>query len=89
MGVLKPSNLETKIAVMSRDLYSHLEDRGWYTGFRKCGSLWVAKKKDRMYQYKKMVACAVQHGIDCKILNPDQVSFNMLAQSKEDAESSI
>ena len=73
MGILKPSKLETKIAVMSRDLYSALEDKGWYTGFRKCGSLWVAKKKDRMYQYKKMAASAVLHDIDCKILNPDQV----------------
>merc|ERR1719367_2359173 len=73
MGILKPSKLETKIAVMSRDLYSALEDKGWYTGFRKCGSLWVAKKKDRMYQYKEMVACAVQHGIECKMLTPDQV----------------
>jgi len=73
MGILKPSNLETKIAVMSRDLYGDLEKKGWYTGFRKCGSLWVAKKKDRMYQYKKMVASAVQHNIDCKILNPEQV----------------
>ena len=68
MGILKPSNLETKIAVMSRDLYTDLEEKGWYTGFRKCGSLWVAKKKDRMYQYKKMAACAVQHNIQCKIL---------------------
>ena len=73
MGILKPSNLETKIAVMSRDLYTEMEEKGWYTGFRKCGSLWVAKKKDRMYQYKKMAACAVQHNIECKILNPDQV----------------
>ena len=73
MGILKPSNLETKIAVMSRDLYTEMEEKGWYTGFRKCGSLWVAKKKDRMYQYKKMAACAVQHNLECKILNPDQV----------------
>ena len=35
---------------MVRDLYGDLESKGWYTGFRKCGSLWVAKKKDRMYQ---------------------------------------
>ena len=77
MGILKPSNLETKIAVMSRDLYVDLERKGWYTGFNKCGSLWVAKKKDRMYQYKKMVASAVQHNIDCKILNPDQVNNSL------------
>ena len=73
MGILKPSQLETRIAVMSRDLYCQLEERGWYTGFNKCGSLYVAKKKDRMYQYKKMVSCAVQHNLECKILDPDQV----------------
>ena len=74
MGILKPSSLETKIAVLSRDLYSTLEDKGWYTGFKKCGSLWVAKKPDRMYQYKQMVASAVQHDIKCKLLTPDMVS---------------
>jgi len=75
MGILKPSPLETRIAVMSRDLYLQLEERGWYTGFKQCGSLYVAKKKDRMYQYKKMLSCAVQHNIECKLLSPDQVGF--------------
>ena len=52
MGILKSSPLETKIACMSRDLYLKLEERGWYTGFKQCGSLYVASKKDRMYQYR-------------------------------------
>jgi len=73
MGILKPSPLETRIAVMSRDLYMQLEEKGWYTGFKQCGSLYVAKKKDRMYQYKKMLACAVQHNLECKLLSPAQV----------------
>ena len=73
MGILKPSQLETRIAVMSRDLYMQLEEKGWYTGFKQCGSLYVAKKKDRMYQYKKMLACAVQHDLECKLLDPAQV----------------
>ena len=55
MGILKSSPLETKIACMSRDLYLKLEERGWYTGFKQCGSLYVASKKDRMYQYRYAV----------------------------------
>jgi pyruvate dehydrogenase phosphatase regulatory subunit len=73
MGILKASTMETKIACMSRDLYMQLEERGWYTGFRQCGSFYVAKKKDRMYQYRKMEATAVQHNIECKVLSPAQV----------------
>lgn len=73
MGMLKPGALETKISCMSRDLYLQLEQRGWYTGFRQCGSLYVAKKKDRMYQYRRMMASAVKHDLDCKLISADQV----------------
>jgi len=73
MGVLKPGNIETSISCLSRDLYRQLEERGWYTGVRTCGSLYVAKKKDRMFQYRKMEASAVQHGLECRVLKPDQV----------------
>jgi len=73
MGILKSSPLETKIACMSRDLYLKLEERGWYTGFKQCGSLYVASKKDRMYQYRKMLAVGEQHGIEAKLLSPAEV----------------
>ena len=46
--------------------FRELEGKGWYTGFKNCGSLYVAKKKDRMYQYRRMKAASVQFGIDCK-----------------------
>ena len=46
--------------------FSDLESRGWYTGFRSCGSLYVAKKKDRMHQYRRLKAASVQFGIECK-----------------------
>jgi len=73
MGVLKTSPLETKIAKMSRDLYAKLEEKGWYTGFKKCGSLYVASKKDRMYQYEKMCAVGRQQGIEASVLSPREV----------------
>ena len=81
MGVLKPNNLETRMAVLSRDLYKVLEGEGngtmsgtrWFTGLNQCGSLWVAKKQDRMYQYKQMVANSVQHGITAKLLTPEMI----------------
>ena len=77
MGILKPSTLETRMAVLSRDLYSKLDSRGWYTGFREVGSLWVARTEDRMLQYRQMASSAVQHGIKCEVLEtPDQVSTN-------------
>ena len=40
------------LLILSRDLYSTLEDKGWYTGFKKCGSLWVAKKPDKYCKKK-------------------------------------
>ena len=47
-------------------LFRKLEDKGWYTGFKTCGSLYVAKKKDRMFQYKRMKAASVQFGLESK-----------------------
>ncbi|XP_023346835.1 pyruvate dehydrogenase phosphatase regulatory subunit, mitochondrial, partial [Eurytemora carolleeae] len=73
MGILKPSAIETRIAIISRDLYRKLEDKGWYTGFKTCGSLYVAKKKDRMFQYKRMKAASVQFGLESKILTQNEV----------------
>ena len=73
MGILKASSLETRIACMSRDLYRELEERGWYTGVRECGSLWVASKRDRLYQFQKMKAIGDQQGIEAKILTPKEV----------------
>jgi len=85
MGILKPNHLETKIATLSRDLYKKLEEKNWYTGFKQCGSLWVAKKQDRMYQYKRMMASAVQHNIECKLLQgPDEVSQYCGLVNKDD-----
>ena len=46
--------------------YRELEEKGWYTGRKSCGSLYVAKTKDRMLTYKRMKAASVQFGLDCR-----------------------
>jgi len=73
LGVLKLNLQETRIAMTSTNLYRQLEERGWYTGLKTCGSLYVASTKDRMLQYKRMQASSVQYGLECKLLSQHEV----------------
>jgi len=73
LSVLKSCAQETRIAITSQKLYRQLEEKGWYTGMKTCGSLYVAKRKDRMLLYKRMKAAGVQFGLECKILSPEEV----------------
>jgi len=73
MGMLKNSPIESRLALMSKALYKDLEDQGWYTGCKPVGSLYVAKKKDRMLAYRRLLAQSVAMGLKCKMVTPDEI----------------
>ncbi len=51
--LLKPSPVETKLSKVSKELYQELEEKGFYTGYREVGSLYVAQTIDRMTHYRR------------------------------------
>ena len=70
---LAHSAVETKLSALSRQLYLELEDKGYYTGWKQVGSLYVAKTKERLHYYKRLKSESVSHQIDCEIITPDRV----------------
>ncbi|CAH1780294.1 unnamed protein product [Owenia fusiformis] len=74
VGRLKSSSVETNIVKYSAALYKKLEDEGYPTGWKECGSLTVARTKDRMLSYRKAIAKAKVMDIEIHELSPNEVS---------------
>ena len=55
----KQTALETELAKESADLWSHLQSEGELTGWKQCGSLYVARTPDRMMQYRRSKSLSV------------------------------
>lgn len=56
VGVFKPSLSQVKLTQSSIDLYKELENKGLSTGWKQCGSLNLARTRDRMTVFRRMKA---------------------------------
>lgn len=54
--MFKPSLEQVKLTKSSVDLYKELETEGFSTGWKQCGSLNVARTRDRMTVFRRMKA---------------------------------
>ncbi|GLV45547.1 uncharacterized protein CBL_02567 [Carabus blaptoides fortunei] len=72
VGVFKPSLAQVKLAQSSIELYKELESQGYATGWKQCGSLNVARTRDRMTSFRRMKAQAITWKIDCDLVTPEQ-----------------
>ncbi|KAB0792639.1 hypothetical protein PPYR_14600 [Photinus pyralis] len=72
LGIFKPSYSQVKLSQTSKKLYQELEARGLSTGWKECGSLNLAKTKDRMIVFRRMIAQSVLWDIKCELLTPIQ-----------------
>ncbi|KAK2189458.1 hypothetical protein NP493_106g05056 [Ridgeia piscesae] len=70
---LRWSAVETALTMYSTELYQQLEDEGYHTGWKKCGSINVARTDDRLLAYKRALVNAKPLGIEGQILSPEQV----------------
>lgn len=56
VGAFKPSLTQVKLAQDSIALYKELEKKGLSTGWKQCGSLSLARTRDRMMSFRRMKA---------------------------------
>ncbi|XP_074097569.1 pyruvate dehydrogenase phosphatase regulatory subunit, mitochondrial [Cotesia typhae] len=70
VGAFKPSLFQVKLTQDSIALYKDLEARGLSTGWKQCGSLSVARTRDRMTSFRRMKAQAVSRDIECELITP-------------------
>lgn len=59
VGAFKPSLAQVKLAQDSIALYKELESKGLSTGWKQCGSLSLARTRDRMISFRRMKAQSV------------------------------
>ncbi|XP_031826376.1 pyruvate dehydrogenase phosphatase regulatory subunit, mitochondrial [Nomia melanderi] len=73
VGAFKPSLTQVKLAQDSIALYKELEERGLSTGWKQCGSLSLARTRDRMTFFRRMKAQSISRNIECYLVTPKQV----------------
>lgn len=59
VGAFKPSSTQVKLAQDSIALYNELTQKGLSIGWKQCGSLSLARTRDRMTSFRRMEAQAV------------------------------
>jgi 4-methylaminobutanoate oxidase (formaldehyde-forming) len=73
VGQLRAHESMTRLIRYSTDLYANLErETGLSTGWKKCGSLAVARTTDRMIQLKRTAAVARAYGVSCDVIGPQE-----------------
>ncbi|KOC63890.1 Pyruvate dehydrogenase phosphatase regulatory subunit, mitochondrial [Habropoda laboriosa] len=73
VGAFKPSLAQVKLAQDSIGLYKELEEKGLSTGWKQCGSLSLARTRDRMTVFRRMKAQSIPRNIECHLISPKQV----------------
>jgi len=70
VGQLRASSNLTRLIRYSADLYERLEaETGQATGWKRCGSLSVARTSERMTQLQRNAALARSYGIDAEVIS--------------------
>ena len=70
VGQLRASSNLTRLIRYSADLYERLEaETGQATGWKRCGSLSVARTVERMTQLERNAALARSYGIDAEVIS--------------------
>ncbi|XP_043463215.1 pyruvate dehydrogenase phosphatase regulatory subunit, mitochondrial isoform X2 [Leptopilina heterotoma] len=72
VGAFKPTIAQVKLAQDSINLYKDLEKKGLPTGWKQCGSLSLARTRDRMTVFRRMKAQSVSRSIDCHLVSPEE-----------------
>ncbi|XP_006618712.1 pyruvate dehydrogenase phosphatase regulatory subunit, mitochondrial [Apis dorsata] len=73
VGAFKPSLAQVKLAQDSIALYKELEEKGLSTGWKQCGSLSLARTRDRMTVFKRMKAQSISYNIECNLITPKEI----------------
>ncbi|MET1026183.1 MAG: FAD-dependent oxidoreductase [Dongiaceae bacterium] len=71
VGQLRASRSMTRMSMYGTELYAQLEaETGLATGWKKCGSITVARTADRLTQLKRSLASARSFGLEAEFISP-------------------
>src|SRR5512139_2182019 len=90
VGQLRAHESMTRLIRYSTDLYSNLErETGLSTGWKRCGSLAVARTADRMIQLKRTAAVAQAYGVTCDVIGPSEAGRLYPLMRTDDLEGAV
>ncbi len=73
VGQLRASRAMTRMSMYGTELYAQLEqETGLATGWKKCGSITVARTPDRMIQLQRSLASAKSFGLEAEFISPTE-----------------
>ena len=73
VGQMRPNRNMTAMSKYGIELYARLEaETGLATGWKQCGSVNVARTKERMQTLRKQVALARSFGVEVEVITPQQ-----------------
>jgi len=85
VGQLRSSSNLTRLIRYSVDLYSCLEaETGQATGWKRCGSVSVARTAERMVQLRRNAALAMAYGIEAHVIGLDEAARRYPAMRTKD-----
>jgi len=75
VGQLRSSSNLTRLIRYSAELYGRLEaETGQSTGWRRCGSLSVARTAERMIQLRRNAAMATAYGVEAHVISREEAA---------------
>ena len=73
VGQLRPTHNLTRLAKYGADLYERLEEEtGQATGFRRPGSISVARNAERMVELRRLASMARCFGVEVEVITPSE-----------------
>jgi len=90
VGQLRNHESMTRLIRYSTDLYARLEaETGLGTGWKQCGSLAVARTRDRMIQLKRTAAVARAYGVQCDVLTASEAGARYPIMETRDLQGAV
>ncbi|GAB1607286.1 pyruvate dehydrogenase phosphatase regulatory subunit, mitochondrial-like [Argonauta hians] len=89
VGQMRSRKVQSDICTYSRNLYKHFEDQGHSVGWKQCGSLQLARSKDRLIYFQRAEARAKQNGPEAHIITAKEVKDKCPEIRHEDLEGAL
>jgi len=90
IGQMRPNRNMTAMSKYGIELYSTLEaETGLATGWKQCGSVNVARTPERMQVLKKQVAMANSFGVECHLIDRQEIATRVPILRTDDLQGGI
>ncbi|NCW50995.1 MAG: FAD-binding oxidoreductase, partial [Betaproteobacteria bacterium] len=85
VGQLRPNRPMTAMSRYGIELYARLEqETGLATGWKACGSLYVAQTSDRLRMMMRQASLARRYGVHCEAISPREAADHFPLMRSDD-----